>query len=108
MKIEHLGYDNSTNPVRTFHFSVVFYILILCFSELINLDFIKIIANAVAIGVFVINLVNWAFYPAKGRLPSQAIVGLVVFYIGILGSSFFSKKQLKYQIQLNLLSHHSF
>lgn len=79
---------NSTraNPFRTFHFAVVSYVTLLCLAAIASSGTAKFLANLMAIGVFVIAITNWIFYPIKSKINPSLIFGFLMFYIGMFGS----------------------
>lgn len=79
-----------TNPLQTFHLMVALYILMLSAASISNVEFVKTAANGLAIGLFAVIAVNWLFFPTKGKIYHQIALALGLFYIGMLGSSFFS------------------
>lgn len=96
MTILNISDQNVANPTRVFHLTAVFYIFVLCIAAVSDSGLLKLLANVIAIGLFFINLVNWAFYPFKNKLPPPIIIGLTIFYIGIIGSTIFSPKAIEF------------
>ena len=75
--------SNLANPLRTFHYCITAYVALLCIAAASGAGIIKALANAAAIGIFAIGLVNWLFYPAKSKLTKLQNLGLTFFYIGL-------------------------
>lgn len=75
------------NPLRTIHFSFIGYLLLLCLTVATGSGLIKALANAAAIGIFILALANWAFYKSSVKIQTAQAFSLTLFYVGILGST---------------------
>jgi hypothetical protein len=75
------------NPLRTIHFSFVGYLLLLCLTVATGSGLVKALANIVAIGIFVIAAINWAFYKSNTKVQTDQVLCLTLLYIGIFGST---------------------
>jgi hypothetical protein len=84
--------ESKANPLRTLHYSAVGYVLLLCLTTVTASGLVKVVANAAAIGIFALAAINWLFYRTKTRITTAQALSLVVFYIGMLGSVFFTYK----------------
>lgn len=78
------------NPVRTFHGLVCLYLLLLSAAVLSDSDAVKLLANALAIGLFVVAGINWAFIDAGPRPAPGYVWGLLLFVTGMVGSLLFA------------------
>ncbi|MDZ7919080.1 O-antigen ligase family protein [Rhodoferax sp.] len=75
------------NPLRTIHFSFAGYLLLLCLTVATESGLVKALANAAAIGIFIVAAVNWAFYKSHTKVQTDQILSLTLLYIGIFGST---------------------
>lgn len=75
------------NPLRTIHFSFIGYLLLLCLTVATGSGLIKALANAAAIGMFILALANWAFYKSSIKIQTVQALSLTLFYVGIFGST---------------------
>jgi hypothetical protein len=78
------------NPLRTLHYSAVGYVIFLCLTTITASGLVKLIANAAAIGIFALAMINWLFYKSDTRITTGQALSLITFYIGMLGSVSFT------------------
>lgn len=81
------------NPLRTFHYCITAYVALLCIAAVSGAGIVKALANAAAIGIFAIGLVNWLFYPGRSKLTKLQTLGLTFFYLGLTVSTIINSSQ---------------
>lgn len=80
--------SNYPEPITLFLRLVLIYIFLFSVASVLHSGLVKMLVNMTAILVFVVMFVNWAFLPNRGRfnIGNGLVVGLALYYIGLIGS----------------------
>lgn len=74
------------NPTLVFFHATVAYVLLLSAAAATGSGALKLLANAAAIGSFVLVAVNWLFLPSSGVSSSRFALALCLYYAGMGGA----------------------